>query len=361
MPLPLTNPVEGQDLHPQVPSEVESLTRNSGEVQHRGPGALVFPDATHIRTHAFVPDDVLLGLSRFRGHMDREGEVYAEGGHSHNLYVRNGGQGALLSGSLRNWADQEGLVSFPDPFGPEEVGRVMNALDRYLHLPPGTVQGGRLTKLEIAADLVLPRPVGEYVATLEDVPRAIPHRVGYTTAFYKTQETELRVYDKAAELVASGEDVPEEWLGAHVARVEFALRSGGVPRALGHWKDQEGLVRAGLLANPEFRDELAAFWAERARSLRFRRVARPDQPATRPADRVKWLAVRGMEAEGGLRAAIQSVDSDIAAGHLEPTAAKAHRRALRDLALHPAYSAASDLESEFAAAVDLITEQPPAP
>lgn len=330
--VPITNPGKGRDLYPA--------------------GSVVSPDGVNIRSSSHVPESQLLRLPGFKGEVNSEGDLYGEAARFHNLYVRVGANGTLVSGSLRNWADAYGLVPFAHPFGPDEVGLTLDALDDRLGLPAGTLRLGRLTMVEAAVDLVVPRPVELYVSACEDLPRTTPLRVGYTSVYFRTDESQTKLYDKPAELVAAGRVVPDVFGGAHVVRFEHTLRSGGMPRVFGQFKDDGGVVRAGILAEAQFRAELASLVASKAKKLQFARTVHPALPLASPSDREKWHAVRGIIADGGIDAALLGVRADVEVGHLTADEGKAHRRALRKLYHDPAYSVISDLAAEFAAAID---------
>lgn len=330
--VPITSPGKGQDLH--------------------SADGVVFPDRVNIRSTSHIPEARLLELPGFRGDINAEGEVFGEAARAHNLYVRSGSNGTLVSGSLRNWADAEDLIPFDHPFGHNEAGLTLDALDDKLGLPTGTLHLGRLTMVEGAVDFALPRSVVFYVSACEDLPRTTPFRAGHTSVYFRTDEWESKLYDKPLELDAAGRVAPDVYGDAHVARFEHTLKSGGVPRVFKDYKDGKGIVRAGVLADGQFRVDLADLVVRKARALRFARTAHPDRPPKTPADREKWLAVRGVVAAGGLDAAIAGVRADVEAGHLKAEEGKAHLRALRKLYHDPAFSTVSDLAAEFAASLD---------
>lgn len=330
---------------------VSITSRSHGQIP---PRSLVFPDGLNVRVSAFVAEARLLELNRFAGKYDREGEVFAESATFHNLYVHNGRSGALISGSLRTWADRAGVVSVEDPFGPDEVALALDALGEELGFPAGVLHEGRVTKLEYAADLVLPHPARHYVGAALDISRRDPAwRFGDSTVTYQGTEDEVKLYGKVEELRAKGKPVPRKYAGAHVLRVEHTVYRGGVPA---HFREPEGGVRARHLADGAFRDDLARRWAEVARSVPFRRIARPSLPLEKASRRIKWYALRGIEAEGGLDAVRRSIRADHEAGRLPKGRLESHLKSVNALARDPRYAVGSVLADEFRAAVEAVAQ-----
>lgn len=333
----------------------EKIERPSPMEERTTSPAIVAPDRVKARLQGVtVSDECIRNLSGFRGSFDRHGEVYGLAAYDGNLYVRNGKDGVLIAGSLRVWADADGLVPFEHPFGPDEAGLVMDALDVRLGLPSGTFRKGRLTLLEFSADLCLARHPSRYVAACEDLSRTTPYRFGRETLYHHTEEWEVRLYDKPLQLEADDRQTPATMTGSHILRVECLLHRGGVPDKLGVFKDELGVVRAGLLADPAFRDELTRLWAAFARRLQFHRVPNASVVPTKASERVKLLAVRGIEASGGLSEALAEIEADVESGRLSPPAAKTQKRVLVTLASNPQYTTTSDLDAEFAAAVNAV-------
>ena len=318
---------------------------------------LVAPDSVTVRIPgARVDDDILLALDSFAATSDGEGEIVSEAASVHNLYVRNRASSLLVKGSLYNLAVELGLLAPGAPFGPEATALVFRAVEVLLGLQTGTLARGRLTRLEVRVDLHLPRPVASYADACEDDARVPTWRVGRSTIYHKGGKLEVRLYDKVEETLRRGARPPESYLGAHVARVECVLHRGGVPRYLGASKDDEGVVRAGLLADPAFRDDLVGLWAGQARRLRFRRVAHPDFVPDNATDRMRWHAAQHMLATGGPEAEAARIDADYRAGRLDYQPRKDQKEAVRALCRDARYTSVSDLEAEFAAAVVAVTQ-----
>ena len=328
----------------------------AGLPAERGPAHLVVPDGLTIRVpNARVPDDLLLSLPRFTAVSVADGEVVSEAASYRNLYLRNGESGLLVKGSLYNLAVGLGLLPSGSPFGPEATALVLRAVEALLGLGRGALARGRLTRLEVRADLRLPRPVAHYVDACEDDSRLTPWRVGHDTVYHKAAKFEIRFYDKIEETLRRGARLPESYLGAHMARVECVLHRGGVPQFLSAHRDSEGAVRAALLADPAFRDDLVELWAGQARRLRFRRVVHPDFVPENATDRARWHAAQHLLSTGGPEAEVARIDADRRGGLLTPQQAKDQKEAVRALCRTPRYTSVPDLGLEYAAAVAAIT------
>lgn len=337
---PITSPTEGGDVPPAM--------------------RVVFPDRVNIRTPFRVETERLLLADGFEGRFDREGEVTRESGCDANVYVSVSDTGTLVSGSLRNWAHERGLVPFDVPFGAPEAGLALDRLGERLGLPSGALRDARLTMVEGTMDLAVSRAAADYVRACEDLARTRPHRWDGTTTF-DTAEWQAKQYDRPARLRKQGRPVPGcyrevERSGQRVLRFELTLKAYGVKRQLGHYADEDGEVRAGLLADPEFRTDLARLVIAKARELRFGRVAVPERLGMTGAERRRWEVVRGIEANGGLDAALGQVRAEHEAGHISQTAMKDRLKSYRRLYRDPGLTAPADLEGEFAEAVGAVAE-----
>lgn len=328
-----------------------ALLQRAPEPQRSG----VFPDSVNVRVPGVsVPTHVLLASPAFTGKADREGEVYAESARSENLYLQNTASGFLLSGSLRNWAVATGLLEAGDLFDAAAVESCYKALNKTLDLPAGTLESGRLTKLEIAADLFLPRPVSDYARAADDLQGTTPWRIGYQTVYHKADKFEVRLYDKVEETLKAGRVLPASFEGKHVGRIEFVLHKGGVPRYLGARKGGTGVVCAGLLADPAFRVSLTELWLRRVTSLSFGRLPASDFVAKTATERIRWHAVQHILSVGGLPAELAQLDALAAAGLLTGQRAKDQKEAMRKIVRDPGFSATADLNAEVVAAITRV-------
>ena len=315
-----------------IPHGVVGDDRPGEPYENRVPLArdLVFPDKVKIRPADQISLDVLSSLGRPRVEVDDDGVVLREYAYDHNLYVGNNQSGSLISGSLRNWADAVGLAPMATPFGPSECGVVLNALALKYGLSVAAVRSARLSYLEVACDLPVPRPVAEYARTLGDMSRATTHRSGTTTVRYETTDWELTAYRKSP----------------GVLRVEMRYKS---PAALFGRR-----LRAGQLADPTFRDDLARRWVARARSLPVRRLPRPDRRAVTYLDRVRQYALKAMEEAGGLDVALDAVRADREAGRIKPGPMRSQIRDLRALWADATLTREADVAAELAASIDAV-------
>jgi len=338
MRIPITSPMEASDLPPAM--------------------SIVFPDATNLRTPHKVSDEVLRGGDGAGGVFDlATGEVHGEYARDANIYVRRNAGGTLFSGSLRNWADAQGIVLFDTPFGSEEAGLALDALGDAHELPEGALRDATLTMVEGTVDLVVPRPAADYIRALEDIPRTRMHRWDGTT-LSKTYEQETKAYGPPAKFRQKHQPVPELYLNAelsghHVLRFEHTFKSGGVARHLKQFA-AGGVVRAGLLADDGFRANLAHIVVGKARALRFGRVAVPEANELSGAERGRWEVVQGIEAAGGLDAALDAVRSGYAAGRITKEQKKYRLRRYRQLYRDEAITTRADLDAEFGLALDAV-------
>lgn len=333
---------------------MSTITTPSEEAIRPPASALVFPDRVNVRLGVHISNERLLALRGYGGRFDREGEVTHEEGNLGNLYLRQNPTGTLIAGGFRTWAADQGVVPEDALFDAAAVTSTMDALGDMFGLEPGTVQAGRLTLLEGTVDLTVPRPASAYVSACADVPRMRAVRIGTGTVVFKASEREDVLYDKTLEQARQGRA-----LGRHVLRFEHRLKCGGILRAFRHYADEAGAVRATVLGNEVFRAELAALVLARARALEFTRVVLPPRAGMTPLEAQRWAAVQGIDATGGLDAALAAVRHERTAGHITRSQAKERIRALRKLYRDPTATAVSDLAAEFGAALDAVEHATP--
>lgn len=319
------------------------------------PAASVFPDKLRAVVAALVVGMARLGLRDYRAEVDSEGVVVSERGYHHNLFFRTSPAGTRISGSLRRWASEEGAVPLEQPFGPEEAGLAFDALDALLGWSRGTVRSGRLTYLEYAADLVVGRPAREFVEDALPSAKTTPFLFGSTNRHHHTKRHTLVLYAKWLELWKKGRAATPPPRDRDLVRVEDRRRD--VPEFFGEFRDEHGVVRAGLLADPYFRDELARRWAARARQIEFRLGVRYDVPPANGTERIRRRALERIDELGGIEAELARVHAEAEAGLIEN--AESQVRALKKLARDPRLTAPSDLAAEFAAAVDAVANGSP--
>ncbi len=291
---------------------------------------LVFPDKVKVRPTEQISTDVLAGLAKHRTEVDDDGVLVREYAFDGNLYVGTGPSGSLISGSLRTWADKVGLVRMDTLFGPSEVGRVLNELAGRYGLSVPSVRSAWLSAFEAACDSDMDRPVAEYARSLADMPRATTHRSGDTTVRYETTNWDLITYAKAS----------------HRLRIEVRYKK---PATLFGRR-----LRAGQLADPSFRDDLARRWVARARSIPVRREPRADRRPLTYRDRVHRYALGAMEEAGGLDAALAEVRADYTAGRITAAQRRSQARDLRTLWANADHTETTDLAAEVAAAIDHV-------
>ena len=328
----------------------------SSRNRRNSPAASVFADKLRTVVAAIVVGMARLGLRDYRAEVDADGVVVSERGYHHNLFFRTGPGGTRISGSLRRWAAEVGVVPLDQPFGPEEAGLTFDALDALLGWGRGTVRSGRLTYLEYAADLLVRRPAREFVEDALPSAKTTLFLFGGTNCHHHTKRHTLVLYAKWLELWKKGRAATPPPEDRDLLRVEDRRRD--VPEFLDVFRDGHDVVRVGLLADPAFRDELARRWAARARQIEFRRGVRYDTPPSSGTERIRRRALERINELGGVEAEVARVRAEAEAGLV--TNAESQIRALRALARDPRLSAPSDLAAEFAVAVDAVAGPPPA-
>lgn len=188
----------------------------------------------------------------------RNGALHSVTGTLGSLRVCTFEAGTSVSGSFPRFLHGANTV----PLSLDGAEQLLGMIADGLRLPSDRVRHAQVTRLDLAADLVLPRPPIEYTQALIEVPRTNALRLGPASVLFKTTQRELAFYDKGAEVQAKGGVLPALLQGRHVLRYELRLKQ----KLTKHYGQQ---VRAEDLAAPAFMEKAAMDWADRGASVRF--------------------------------------------------------------------------------------------
>ena len=264
-----------------------------------------------------------------------------EGDRLLGLRCRLTGHDVFLTGSLSRLVHGTNVRAV----SPEDVAYALSLIADALGLSLPVVYGSRVYRLDIAANLVVPRPPADHLPALVDVPRAARQRYSPTSLAFVNRTREVAVYDKLAEIVEKGGVVPSELAGRHVLRYELRLKRD-VKGAFGR------PITAADLTRPSFHSEMARVWANRYETVRTEPVVELGSPGTVPAF-VGALARLGAASVGQPRV-LDAVDGLLACGVVSADMRGKMRRRLGELMADPDYATESDVAAELALAVRTV-------
>jgi len=139
-----------------------------------------------------------------------------------NLKVQINGAGVKIDGSLSAFH----LGSNAETLTRRTTQEAIERLSDTLHLPVGEAKVGRL---DVAQNLIMRAPVGEYLACLESAPYCKRSDVAdRETVYFQSAQKCLAFYDKARQLTRAKAKVPDVFTGRNVLRFEarFLKRIG---------------------------------------------------------------------------------------------------------------------------------------
>ena len=221
------------------------------------------------------------------------------------------------------------------PLGPEGVKRARFQMEDHFGIDLG---GAHVSRVEVTADLALPRPPACYLALLGERPRRQRVEYGGTSVSYRTERRWLTFYDKSAERENRGKAALE----SHTIRAELTYR-----KRVRHQTGAAAPVTLADLHAPRFLRHLASLWLAEVEAVPLRRLPLPFDGA---ADLLRSLALAGLSIYGPAYVEAEN-RAAVEAGRLARSTMYDRRRVLRDLAADPALTAESPLAAEFAAAV----------
>jgi hypothetical protein len=257
-----------------------------------------------------------------------------EGDRLLGLRCRLTGHDVFLTGSLSRLVHGTNVQAV----SPVEVAYALSRVADSLGVALPVVYGARVYRLDVAANLLVLRPPADYLPALVHVPRAARIPYSPTSLGFVNRTRELAFYDKLAEIVDKGGEVPSALAGCHVLRYELRLL-----------KQVKGVfgrpVVAGDLTESAFTTEMARVWTDRYRTIRTEPVVELGSPGTVPAF-VSALARLGAASVGQPRV-LDAVDGLLACGTVSGDMRGKMRRRLGKLMADPDYATESDVAAEL--------------
>ncbi|MEP0547475.1 MAG: hypothetical protein ABJF88_11125 [Rhodothermales bacterium] len=102
---------------------------------------------------------------------------------------------ARVTGSIAKYVAGSNLHGFD----PAAVGPALSEIEEALGFPEGELLLAKVTRLDVGANLVLDRPVSEYLDAMCTAGRLHPVRYRPETLYFQNTMRELALYDKIAE------------------------------------------------------------------------------------------------------------------------------------------------------------------
>lgn len=231
-------------------------------------------------------------------------------------------------------------------FGPSEMGRYGGALAGALGLPVDAVMGARVSRFDIAANLAVDRDAAEYVRVTAPPPQMRAVGSGPGSVAYKNTVCEVLLYDKKRKLRdwKLSHLIPESWGGADRLRVEARFKKPAL--------EFKRAVTFADLCDDRFYGEAVAAWHKRVRSVPLTDGAWAVPFAETPAEAKGNYAQIGVQATGGVRAAVERIERAREKGVIKSATNARRQRGMVVVDLSPdSLALAPDLATELRQAV----------
>lgn len=229
----------------------------------------------------------------------RKGEEVGWRGHAGpDVSLWSSGEYVGFSGSPH----KDALGVSVGPFGREEFVVWVERLAERIGMPLPVVLGGRVSRLDVAANLDVEAPVIEYVSQVEAPQRMRRRLIRSGTVVVGNSIVDLTLYDKVRQITAKAgaHHLPEYWKGKHVLRAEMRIKR---PK-----KDLGVGVTVGDLCEEEFWATLAERYEGRFLSIPFLAGGAVGSPKNVRA-LVRVYAARGILSLGGVEAAYDRIET----------------------------------------------------
>ena len=152
-------------------------------------------------------------------YIDKETGLVSIGGRFNSMFVKESASEILISGSLPCYYHGSNAIMMTRSDTEQSILKLSDALS----LP---LEDSRVYRLDIAANLMLNNPVGEYLATLG--PWRQSNRMEFKkngNLSYQGGRNTLTFYDKVLELNQKKHStIPDHWINKNVLRIEFQMK-----------------------------------------------------------------------------------------------------------------------------------------
>ena len=209
------------------------------------------------------------------------------------------------------------------PFDSGHLEAVVQGVAELVGLTADDVLAGRVFRVDVGANVPVPRPVALYTAALEPPARWRKKVDKAGSVVVGTKRSQIAVYDKREQCEKRGMAVAGVYGDGPLARVERRFLSQ-VDRQIG----QRATV--GSLFDPDVLAALGARLVEDVTRIPFRPRLLPRTCHT-PTQLVAVLAAHGIETMGGAPAVLSSIDAARVAGDLTSNQATRMRGRVRDI------------------------------
>lgn len=225
----------------------------------------------------------------------------------------------IVSGSLPRYFHGTNAVTMTRAGTKEAVERMSYDLS----LPMGTA---RAYRIDIAGNIILRHPVGDYLATLGPWKQA--HRKDFSNGnlSYQGGRCTLNFYDKVLHLHRSGDPIPEHWKNRNVLRVELQMKKAV--------KDQIGQAVYGRdLWDESIYQKAIQRWKDSYLTVEKLKLMEemPMGSVKEARAYIQFLGMQSLGYENGL----QRVRMAKGLGQITKDQAKDIRRALKKMATYP--------------------------
>ena len=256
-------------------------------------------DTVYLELDRPPPFGAMHALAGLREHFDPNAGAISYSGKLENLRIRLTSSSVDVLGSLCTYA----LGSNALQNTRRDVEDALVKMSDALHMP---MSEARVYRCDVAANLYMQRPVSEYLAACGEAERYTKNAYGRSGICYALKSRALNLYDKVKERQDKKQPVPSCLEGRHVLRYEVQLKN--------RVKTQTGQAVYGAdLYELAFYLRLVARWRREYHRIRKKRQLVLVKPASWKAYQ-QHLALAGIEAHGGLEAALGELEDARARG-----------------------------------------------
>lgn len=199
---------------------------------------------------------ILTLLESFEERTDsKAGSIYYVGQY-HNLYFTVNDNGVTVRNSIARFyhGDNSRLLS------PTELKSAMDSLSECFGL---NFYDADILRIDFAGDMILHSSVPQYLALVARLPRRKRGTEGNgTTVYFKSNNREVKLYDKVAESKANKNKVPSAYIGKNVLRIEDSY-TGRINQQFGY------PVKVRQLTEQGFYLDMCGRWREQCEAIQL--------------------------------------------------------------------------------------------
>lgn len=277
------------------------------------------------------------------------GEIRSTRSKLRNMRVIEWSHGITIQGSLPKFLFNQNLT-------PITLNDVNQAIDEISNLLDIDIRNGTIRRIDIAANLNLDRPIGDYLLTLSSATRCTRKAYKNESVYFSNGSKSLVFYDKLAEMRHNRKEY-----GADVQDLIDGMVSSNILRYEYQPKDIDNIfshsLEANLLTNKDVNVKMMKTWKHNYDSIIKSKFSLSSvQGFSTIHDLTNSVLLVGIQSLGGIDGIMEQIENRVLAGESTRVQKSRFKKRLRAVMVNGNTLGTKDLIEEFDSKVEKAYE-----